>query len=145
MRDVGLLKDYTMKQLVLGIALLLSVSLNAQNDEESKDIRGRRACNGGSGACMDISISQAGLDAKNLENSLYLVLPQNYFTNEQENIIRDPEQAFFFRIQKNVILIDETLKTYNIDKELNVVPSGRYPVEFSEEKYRIKVTLEQQK
>ena len=133
------------KKLTILLLLLTTCNFYAQNDEESKDIRGRRACNGGSGACMDISISQAGLDAKNLENSLYLVLPQNYFTNEQENIIRDPEQAFFFRIQKNVILTDETLKTYNIDKELNVVPSGSYPVEFSEEKYRIKVTLEQQK
>ena len=125
--------------------LLTTCNFYAQDDEESKDIRGKRFCIGGSTLCMDISISQAGLDAKNIENSLYLILPQKYFTNEQKNIIRDPEKVFFFHIQKYVILLDETLETYNIDKEFNVVPSGRYPVEFSDEQYKIKVSLNRKK
>lgn len=130
---------------IIFLLLLTTCNFYAQDDEESKDIRGKRFCIGGPKICMDISISKAGIDAKNIENSLYLILPQKYFTSEQENIIRDPEQAFFFRIQKNVILLDETLETYNIDKEFNVVPSGRYPVEFSDEQYKIKVSLNRKK
>lgn len=134
------------KILIIFLLLLTTCNFYAQDDEEeSRDLRGGVGCEFGFNRCVEIGISQVGIEAKNIENSLYLILPQKYFTNEQEDIIRDPEQAFFFHIQKYVILLDETLETYNIDKEFNVVPSGRYPVEFSDEQYKIKVSLNRKK
>ncbi len=105
------------------------------------NIRGRD-CEGGRGTCMDIIIEDTeNLASKTAYYTLYFILPENYFNQEDIEVIKDESKQFDFIIKEDVTMLDETLRQHNIPNNYNTVKSGSYPVTFIDDKYRILVTL----
>ena len=121
--------------------LMLSLNVTAQELKSlSKDLRGPE-CKGGSIRCIEIDVEKSTINGKTAENKINFILPEYYFTEEQQRLIQDESQDFYFEIEEDVTLLEDTLQVLGVSTKLNIVEAGKYAVFYHDEKYKIIVTL----
>jgi len=103
-------------------------------------IRGRDCC-GGTGTCSNVGVESSTINGKTAENKINFILPEYYFTEEQQRLIQDESQDFYFEIEEDVTLLEDTLQELGVSTKLNIVEAGKYAVFYHDEKYKIIVTL----
>ncbi|MGX1023363.1 hypothetical protein ACSSV5_000513 [Psychroflexus sp. MBR-150] len=135
--------------LVMIFVSLFSVYAQEENKSITMNITGRYIaegmCGKSIGACVKSIESVDNQNSKSADYTLYFILPQNYFNQEDIEAIKDESKQFDFIVEEDVTMLDETLRQHNIPTHYNTVKSGPYPVTFINDKYSILVTLKTSK
>jgi len=131
--------------LLLIFVSIFSVYAQEENRSLTMDLRGRSVgevmCGISGGACVKSIENVDNQNSRTADYTLYFILPENYFNQEDIEVIKDESKQFDFIIKEDVIMLDETLRQHNIPTNHNTVKSGSYPVTFINDKYRILVSL----